>query len=52
MNDNIKILKGLLLTIIIVPITIILLWYIWLLYEGSKLDNYTFSNLDKALRSI
>ena len=43
MNDNIKILKGLLLTIIIVPIIIILLWYIWLLYEGSKLDNYTFT---------
>lgn len=43
MNDNIKILKGLLLTIIIVPIIIIVLWYIWLLYEGSKLDNYTFT---------
>ena len=43
MNDNVKILKGILLTIIIVPIIIIALWYIWLLYEGSKLDNYTFT---------
>ena len=43
MNDNDKILKGLLLTVIIVPIIIIVLWYIWLLYEGSKLDNYTFT---------
>lgn len=43
MNDNIKILKGLLLTIITVPIIVIILWYIWLLSEGSKLDNYTFT---------
>ena len=43
MNDNVKILKGILLTIIIVPIIIIALWYIWLLYEGSNLDNYTFT---------
>lgn len=43
MNSNIKKLKRLIFTIIIVPIIIIVLWYIWLLYEGSKLDNYTFT---------
>lgn len=43
MNDTVKILKGLLLTLIIVPIIIIVLWYIWLLCGFSKIDNYTFT---------
>lgn len=43
MNDNIKILKGLLLTIVLVPIIAIILFFGWLLYEGSKLNNYKFT---------
>ena len=43
MDDNVKILKGLLLTIIIIPIIAVVLYYAWLIYEGSKLNNYTFT---------
>lgn len=41
MDNNLKILKRLLITIIVVPIIVVVLWYAWLLYEGSKTDKYT-----------
>ncbi len=41
MDDNIKILKRIVLTIIIVPFIVVILWYIWLMYEGSKSDKYS-----------
>lgn len=41
MDNNLKILKRLLITIIVVPIIVVVLWHVWLLYEGSKTDKYT-----------
>lgn len=38
-----KIVKRLLLIVILIPIIIVILFYSWLLYEGSKLDHYTFT---------
>jgi len=51
--SNIKILKGLLCTIIVIPIIVMVLWYIWIMYEASKLDKYSFTeDMKKDLMSV
>lgn len=41
--DDFKNIKRILLIIILIPIIIVAMLYIWFLYQASKLDNYTFT---------